>query len=100
MSTPTQKPGWRAFPHGNILDAATSREFKTGAWATEVPVWHPEKCIHCLNCWIFCPDDCWEVKDQKILGVSLEYCKGCGICVRECLAKPDKAITMHAKDEA
>jgi pyruvate ferredoxin oxidoreductase delta subunit len=94
---PAAKPGWKSFPHGNLLNAATSLEVKTGSWASEVPVWIPETCIHCLNCWLFCPDDCWQVKAGKITGVSLEYCKGCGICMVECPTKPNKAIKMEPK---
>ncbi len=96
MSAEVKKPGWKDFPHGNILKAASSQEFKTGAWATDVPVWNPETCIHCMACWITCPDDCWQTKDGKIEGVSLDYCKGCGICAHECPTKP-KSITMVSK---
>ena len=98
MSTPT-KPGWKAYPHGNLLDAATSRAIKTGAWAENVPVWNPETCIHCMSCWVYCPDACWEVRDGKIQGVNLDYCKGCGICMHECPSKP-KSIKMVPKHEA
>jgi len=96
VSTEITKPGWKSFPHGNILEAATSRQFKTGSWATEIPVWRPETCIHCLACWIACPDDCWQAQDGKITAVDLEYCKGCGICAYECPTKP-KSIDMRPK---
>lgn len=96
MSANPTKPGWKAFPHGNLLEAASSLQFKTGAWATEIPVWIPETCTQCLTCWVVCPDDCWQVKDAKITGVSLDYCKGCGICVNECPSKP-KSIRMEPK---
>lgn len=95
MSVET-KPGWKSFPIGNILPAATSQKFKTGSWATAVPVWNSETCIHCLTCWAVCPDDCWQTKDQKNTGVDLTYCKGCGICAAECPTKP-KSISMTAK---
>jgi pyruvate ferredoxin oxidoreductase delta subunit len=96
VSANPTKPGWRAFPHGNLLPAATSTEVKTGAWATEIPVWNAKTCIHCLTCWVMCPDECWTVKDGKNQGVSLEFCKGCGICAHECPSKP-KSITMAPK---
>jgi len=100
VSVETQKPGWKTFRNGNLLEAGTSQNFKTGSWATEIPVWDAEKCIHCMICWIVCPDDCWEAKDGKIQGVNLDFCKGCGICANECLAKPNKAITMSPKVKA
>jgi len=31
------------------------------------------------------------VEDGRVVGVDLDYCKGCGICASEC---PQKAITM------
>jgi pyruvate ferredoxin oxidoreductase delta subunit len=96
MSAPITKPGWKSFPHGNVLPAASSENFKTGTWATEIPVWNSTTCIHCLNCFVFCPDDCWQAKDGKNIGVNLDFCKGCGICMNECLSKP-KSITMQAK---
>ena len=49
-------------------------------------------CTGCDNCLVFCPDvairknrspDAYAVLDQ--------YCKGCGICAREC---PRHVITM------
>jgi pyruvate ferredoxin oxidoreductase delta subunit len=96
VSASTDKKGWKAFPHSNVLEAATSLNFKTGAWATEIPVWNQKTCISCLNCWVYCPDDCWEIKDGKNQGVNLDYCKGCGICVNECPTKP-KSISMTPK---
>ncbi len=96
MSTEVQKPGWKSYPHGNLLEAGTSQQFKTGSWATEIPVWNSETCIHCLTCWIVCPDDCWVVEDGKIQGVNLDYCKGCGICANECPSK-SKSIVMKGK---
>ena len=91
-----KKAGWQEFKQGNVLPAKTSTKFKTGAWATQIPVWDQDKCIHCMTCWIYCPDDCWEVKDGKIQGVNLDYCKGCGICANECPTK-EKAIAMQPK---
>ena len=99
MSIIAKKPGWRSFPHGNVLPAASSEAFKTGAWASEIPVWYPQTCIHCLTCWAVCPDDCWVVKDSKNQGADLDYCKGCGICANECPTKP-KSIAMAAKHKA
>jgi pyruvate ferredoxin oxidoreductase delta subunit len=90
------KPGWRSFPVGNVLEPATSLQFKTGAWATSIPVWNSATCIHCMTCWAVCPDDCWVVQEGKIQKVDLDYCKGCGLCANECPTKP-KSIGMQPK---
>ena len=40
-------------------------------------------CIHCDNCVVYCPDMAVKrVGDGYI--VLTDYCKGCGMCVREC----------------
>ncbi len=41
------------------------------------------KCIGCANCYIFCPDNAIRIYNKK-LEIIYDYCKGCGICVREC----------------
>jgi NADPH-dependent glutamate synthase beta subunit-like oxidoreductase/NAD-dependent dihydropyrimidine dehydrogenase PreA subunit len=49
-------------------------------------------CTSCGNCYIFCPDLSVR-KDSSGFGyvVDLDYCKGCGICVKEC---PRGAMTI------
>ena len=51
---------------------------------------HPEfdhaSCVHCDLCWIFCPEGCIDRSGGR-LEVDLDYCKGCGICARECRKK-------------
>ena len=42
-------------------------------------------CIHCDTCVVVCPDLAVERADggYRVLG---DYCKGCGLCVKECPA--------------
>jgi NADPH-dependent glutamate synthase beta subunit-like oxidoreductase len=40
-------------------------------------------CIHCDNCVIYCPDLAVR-RDGDGYVVLTDYCKGCGVCVREC----------------
>lgn len=91
--------GWKDLPAGGFIDEpATALEFHTGDWRAMRPVWHEEKCIQCLQCWIYCPDSAVIVKDQKVCGPNLDYCKGCGICAKVCPPK-EKAITMIREGE-
>ena len=90
-----KKPNWKELPMGGlIIKAGNAQEYKTGEWRTFKPVWVEEKCIHCLQCWIMCPDSSVLVKDGKMTGFDLDHCKGCGICVNTCPVKPEKAIKM------
>jgi len=86
-------------PAGGIVEAGTAVNFHTGGWRSERPVWNKEKCISCLTCWISCPDSSIKVvPDEKktavVAGIDYDYCKGCGICAKECPPKI-KAITME-----
>jgi pyruvate ferredoxin oxidoreductase delta subunit len=84
----------RELPVGDILEAGSAKQFKTGDWKTSRPVWNEQKCIHCLSCWVACPDSAIKTKDGKITGIDLEHCKGCGICAKECPVKIS-AIVME-----
>ena len=84
---------WREIPiGGDIVEPGNSTEYKTGSWRTFKPVWYPERCIHCLFCWLYCPEPAILVENGKMRGIDYEYCKGCGICVKEC---PDKANALE-----
>ncbi|MHC1605406.1 MAG: 4Fe-4S binding protein [Candidatus Methanofastidiosia archaeon] len=83
---------WKEIPWGGlILEAGNAQEYHTGDWRVEKPIHDTEKCTDCMICWILCPDTAIIVKDKKIVGVDYDYCKGCGICVKEC---PFDAIEM------
>lgn len=93
-------PGWKDVPIGGlILEAGSARKYETGDWRTYRPVWKPDKCIHCLFCWIYCPDSAILVENEKVVGVDLKHCKGCGICSRVCPAKVS-AVEMVLESEA
>lgn len=83
---------------GEILVPGNAREFKTGDWRTEKPVWIEENCKQCTLCWPVCPEDCILIdSEQKKRGeFDYEYCKGCGICAKVC---PYGAIIMVNEEE-
>ena len=41
-------------------------------------------CISCDNCFVYCPDLAIVRLPEGGYDVNGDYCKGCGICVREC----------------
>lgn len=98
MSAETKKkPLWKELPEGaTIPEAGTAKRYRTGGWRSERPVWDAEKCSQCLQCYMFCPDSSIIVKDDKMVGIDLEHCKGCGICAREC---PRSCIEMVPESE-
>ncbi len=88
-------PNWKELPEaGLIVKPGSAQDFETGDWRSMCPKWDKDKCIHCLNCWIYCPDTAVIVKDGKVVGIDMEHCKGCGICEKVCPAKV-QAITME-----
>jgi len=91
--------GWKEIPIGGlIIEAGNSEEYQTGSWRSFRPIRDEAKCIHCLLCWVYCPDSSVIVEDGKVVGVDLEHCKGCGICAKECPPKV-QAITMVEEAE-
>ncbi|MDD5449391.1 MAG: 4Fe-4S binding protein [Candidatus Omnitrophica bacterium] len=95
MNSDLKRPkGWKELPAGAVLPAGTAVEYHTGSWRTFKPVWIEKKCIHCLQCWIICPDFSVLVKDQKFDRFDYDHCKGCGLCAYICPVK-GKAIVME-----
>jgi len=83
----------KQIPIGGIIDKPkTSLLNKTGDWKSMRPQIDESKCIHCVKCVLACPENCIAIKkDGKRGDVNLDFCKGCGICAKEC---PVGAITM------
>lgn len=82
----------------------SSVEFNTGSWRAIRPVIKLDKCINCMLCFLYCPDNAVMIdktgaKDgnPKITGVDLKHCKGCSICSSVC---PVKCITMVKETDA
>ncbi len=69
---------------------------KTGGWRVNRPVLDLKKCTNCLLCWFYCPDGSIARGGKTVL-LSLDYCKGCGVCASVCAPK---AIRMEREAEA
>ena len=97
ISKITEKSPWQDITMGNqVYGAGTSKEFKTGEWRTQTPVFDSEKCKQCLLCVPVCPDSSIPVKDGKRLEFDFVHCKGCGICWKAC---PFDAIDFVKEDK-
>ena len=73
----------------------------TGTWITFKPVLNEDKCIllksdkaRCHFCWMYCPEA--TISRTIPPEVNYTYCKGCGICAKEC---PHNAIEMVEEEE-
>ncbi len=90
---------------GIITEAGNSALFKTGDWREQRPEWTRENCIHCLFCWIYCPDMSITLTKAengryRMAGVLYDYCKGCGICAFHCTGKKGvKALVMKREEK-
>jgi len=94
---PAELKTWKELPLGGVVPGGTTPEInKTGSWRAERPIWHEDKCIQCLQCWLHCPDDSILTKQQKMVGIDYDHCKGCGVCAAIC---PKDAITMIPERE-
>ena len=88
---------WRDLEVGCIvLEPGSASQYRTGDWRSQRPIWDKSKCIKCGICYIFCPEGCIGQDAEGFFEADLFYCKGCGICSRECWTK---AIKMVEEEE-
>lgn len=74
-----------------ICKPGSAAELKTGDWRSAHPVTDFDKCIRCGRCFIYCPDMVYSRNAKGYYEQNYYYCKGCGICAKEC---PVDAIKM------
>jgi 2-oxoacid:acceptor oxidoreductase delta subunit (pyruvate/2-ketoisovalerate family) len=64
----------------------------TAGWRTGVkPRVDLTRCVNCLLCWVYCPDEAVVVEEMTFRGFDYDVCKGCEICAEMC---PEDAIAM------
>lgn len=68
---------------------------KTSGWRYRRPVLDEATCRLCGWCSIYCPVGCLQPDEGGYYRPNLDYCKGCGICAKEC---PAQAIKMMAEE--
>ncbi len=114
-----QNNGWSEFEIGAMLrsfDGATSDIATThqedrpysksnsftasvADWRIIKPVFNKDYCIDCQFCWIYCPDISIISRDKKMIGVDMDHCKGCGICVEVCPTNPKSLLMFEEKKD-
>jgi len=67
-----------------VFRPGSTREYHTGTWRAQRPVYDTGRCIKCGVCYIFCPEGCISQDADGYFMADLDYCKGCGICAHEC----------------
>jgi pyruvate ferredoxin oxidoreductase delta subunit len=90
------KPGWTKMREGIIVDAmkvgTRNPIYKKWSTRTRRPLVNFDTCIKCTQCWLQCPDECFEVTPEGTYEVIYEACIGCSICADVCPV-PD-CVTM------
>ena len=88
---------WRDLEIGAIVtEPGNAAQYKTGDWRSQRTSYDFTKCIKCGLCQIYCPEGCIGQNDEGFFEANVYYCKGCGICAREC---PTRVITMVEEEE-
>jgi pyruvate ferredoxin oxidoreductase delta subunit len=83
---------WKDLEVGCIVtEPGSSREYRTGDWRSQKPTYDFNKCIKCGLCQIYCPEGCIGQNAEGYFQANMYWCKGCGICSKEC---PTRVITM------
>lgn len=118
----SETPAWRELALGTaIIYPGSARGCKTGDWRSNRPVWQyvgdKTGCVQCALCTLYCPEGCIKIvavsetgydldqlkkrpesgitPEELVPAADLDYCKGCGICAREC---PTHCIHMVAEE--
>jgi len=92
--------GWKELAIGGlILEAGNSVEYESGSWSPQKLIFYKDRCIQCLQCWIYCPDNSIIVKEGKVIDVDHFHCKACGICITHCPTEP-KSLELVMEEES
>jgi pyruvate ferredoxin oxidoreductase delta subunit len=65
-----------SLPGGHLVE-------KNSGWRTFRPIIDHKKCTFCLQCFLVCPDGVID-RSTSEMKIDYDFCKGCGICVKEC----------------
>lgn len=79
-------------PENTAFEAGYLVSVNSG-WRSVRPVVNTEKCVGCMQCYLYCPDGVISIEDKKA-AIDYDFCKGCGICNKICKLN---AIRMEAE---
>jgi len=90
---------------GARAEGGSTLEFNTGSWRALRPNINLDKCVHCMLCFLYCPDNAVKIikvsdkqgGNPEVIGIDTKHCKGCSICSSVC---PVKCITMEKETDA
>lgn len=99
-ATDAPKWGYRTAPIGGVITqfGSTVSNDLSASRQGVIPLFHPERCIHCGMCDITCPDMVFQFREGVYKGrktringgLDYHHCKGCLRCVSIC---PVEALT-------
>jgi 2-oxoacid:acceptor oxidoreductase delta subunit (pyruvate/2-ketoisovalerate family) len=84
---------WQALDRGPVIPGGTSVGYRTGDWRQERPVLDLQRCVHCMLCWLYCPDSAIRAAGGRVVDIDYDHCKGCGVCAAVCPPRA-RAIRM------
>jgi pyruvate ferredoxin oxidoreductase delta subunit len=89
---------WKDLEIGCIVtEPGSARSYQSGTWRSQRPTYNFDRCIKCGLCAIYCPEGCIHANEQGHFEADLYYCKGCGICAKECWPKVIKMVEEEEK---
>ncbi|MCS7236369.1 MAG: 4Fe-4S binding protein [Armatimonadota bacterium] len=87
---------WQALDRGPVIPARSSVSYRTWDWRQLRPVLDLDRCVHCMLCWLYCPDSAIRARGGRVVEVDYEHCKGCGVCAAVC---PPRASAIRMVPE-
>ncbi len=87
---------WQALDRGPVIPGGSSTSYRTGDWRQLRPVLDLDRCVHCMLCWLYCPDSAILTRGGQVVEVDYDHCKGCGVCAAVC---PPRASAIRMVPE-